>query len=359
MVELTNFHIENFKKMCKKYGVDYQLIDIRALWDKSLSAKENFKIIKQQIKALSNSQVKEEEYYNELEKEFFEKQVREFEEKEFKKQFEKRIEEIKSNSITEIEKYFSDYYEHINAFLENKTVNGFVVVGNAGLGKTYNLILYLKKLNRDFVLVKGHITALTLYRILYENRNNQIIILDDIIKILEDKDIINILLGALDYQNKSVEWLSSSPLTSDLPRNFIFNSKIFIITNKLLNDEFFNALKSRCIVYKLSFTKQQIIEMLYIIAKQKGYDISLVDYIKELAENNVLENLDLRLLDKINSYKEKELVKQIIEINKTKSLVYELMKSNLTVKEQVKEFMEKTGLSRRTYFYIKSKLVQS
>jgi 5-bromo-4-chloroindolyl phosphate hydrolysis protein len=32
------------------------------------------------------------------------------------------------------------------------------------------------------------------------------------------------------------------------------------------------------------------------------------------------------------------------------------MKSGKSVKEQVKEFTEKTGLSRRTYFYIKAKL---
>lgn len=356
MVKLSNFHIKNFKRMCKKYGVDFHEVDIKALWDSSLSVRENFRIIKEQIKALSNSQVKEEEYYNELEKEHFERKMRELEEEENKRQFEERIDKIKQNSIVGLEKYFVDYYQHIDAFLKNNIINGFIVVGDAGLGKTYNLILHLKKLNKNFVLIKGHITALTLYKTFYEHRNNEIIILDDVIKIIEDKDIINILLGALDYNSKNVEWLSSSPLSSNLPKSFFFNSKIFIITNKLIDDEFFNALKSRCVVYQLKFSKEQIIEMLYIIAKQKGYDISLVDFIKEMSEKNIIENLDLRLIDKINSYKDKNLIKQVIQINKIKSIVYELIKSKMPTKEQVKEFTERTGLSRRTYFRIKRKL---
>ena len=194
------------------------------------------------------------------------------------------------------------------------------------------------------------------------DREKQHIIIDDVCKLTQDKDIIALLLGALDYDNRLVEWSSSSPLLSDLPRNFIFNSKIFVLANQFdENNEFLNALKDRCIYYELKFTKEQIIEMLYILAQKKGYPIELVDYIKELSEKEIIKNLSLRLLDKLYPYYKhenwKELIKDIIETDELLTLVYRLVKSGKPIKEQVEEFKQKTGLSRTTYFYLKAKIL--
>ncbi|MGB9693902.1 MAG: hypothetical protein ACPLYF_03575, partial [Fervidobacterium sp.] len=246
-------------------------------------------------------------------------------------------------------------------FLRNKEVNGFFCVGNAGIGKSFNLIKALQERGKSFAIVKGHITALSFYRTLYENRENGILVLDDIIKLMDDKDIISLLLSALD-NNKFVCWTSSSPLTSDLPRSFIFNSKIFILSNYFdEKNEFLKALKDRCIFYELSFTKEQIIEMMYILAKRKGYATEIVDYIKELSEKNVIKNLSLRLVDKLYTYASEkewqELIKQIIEVDELKTIVFNLMKSGKSVKEQVEEFKQLTGRGRTTYFYVKAQLL--
>jgi len=365
MVGFSELHKNNLEKMAKKYGVDIKTIDIQALWDSKLSAKENYNNIKQIIFGLcSDVNKKLEEKYDKDYVEYYNIKATEREEKYYKKQFEKRIEEIKNNNIVELSEYFKDYFNHIETFLKNKTCNGFLCVGERGIGKTFNLIVKLKEKGINFKILKGHISALSFYRYLYENRENQYIIIDDIAKLINDKDIISLLLGALDYNSKLVCWTSSSPLTSDLPREFIFNSKIFILANEFdNNNEFLKALKDRCVFYEMKFTKEQMIEMLYIIAKSKNYNLEVVDFIKDLAEKHIIENLSLRLLDKIYPYYNtenedwKKLVRQIIEIDELKDFVYQLMKSGKLVKEQIEEFKEKTGLSRRTYFYIKAKIL--
>jgi hypothetical protein len=342
---------------CNKHNVDPKLIDFLS-FDFSLSYKEIKAEIKEKLKELipdfsieekTKREIEEEErYYKEL---ALKQEIEHYEE-----EFNKRIEEIKNSNIVELETYYKDYYEHIKNFLENKKVNGFIVVGKSGLGKTFNLIKCLKENNKDFVFVVGHLSALGLYKMLYLNKDNKIIVLNDAY-IFQNQDNLNILLNALDYDNRKVEWNSISPLTENLVSEFIFNSKIFIITNKLPDNELAEALNNRCCVYTLDFSTQQIIEMLYIIAKKNNYDLSIVDYLKELAEKNIIKNLDLRILDKVYNYKDKELIKQILEIDYLANVVYELIKSGKNVKEQVKEFTEKTGLSRTTYFYIKAKIL--
>jgi flagellin-specific chaperone FliS len=104
--------------------------------------------------------------------------------------------------------------------------------------------------------------------------------------------------------------------------------------------------------------------MLYILAKKRNYSLELVDYLKELSENNIIKNLSLRLLDKLYPYCNngvdwKRLVKDIIEIDEIENFVFELMKSSKTVKEQVKEFIDRTGLSRATFFRYKAKIKSS
>jgi hypothetical protein len=277
-----------------------------------------------------------------------------------KQQFEKRIEEIKNSNVVELEQYFKNYYKHIDVFLKNERVNGFFIVGNAGIGKTFNLIKKLNDKKLKFEIIKGHHTNLSFYKMLYENRENSILIIDDVVNLTQDKEKISLLLGALD-NSRLCSWNSTSPLTSDLPKSFIFNSKIFILANEFNeNNEFLKALKDRCIFYELKFGREQILEMLYILAKKRNYPIELVDYIKELSEHNFIKNLSLRLLDKLYSYYNsadwKNLINEVIEIDEIENFVYQLMNSNKSVKAQIEEFKEKFGLSRTTYFYIKAKI---
>ncbi|MCM8808509.1 MAG: hypothetical protein NC926_11360, partial [Candidatus Omnitrophica bacterium] len=202
------------------------------------------------------------------------------------------------------------------------------------------------------VYVCGHISALQFYRIIFENRD-KIIVINDALNIFENEDCLNILLNALDLDYSIVKWVGKE---IDIPNEFVFRGKIFIILNKIADNEIVNALKDRCIFYELKFSNKEIIEMMYAYAKIKGYDTKVVDFIKELNEKFVIKNLSLRLLDKIYNYDDFEIVKDLVELGEEESLVFELSKSFYDVNKQISIFIEKTGLSRRTFFRIKKKL---
>ena len=85
------------------------------------------------------------------------------------------------------------------------------------------------------------------------------------------------------------------------------------------------------------------------------------DFIKENS-SIVSKNINFRTLimafdlRKSNPANWKELVKNLIIEDKELAIVSELMKTGAPIKDQVKSFIEKTGLSRATYFRYKKKL---
>lgn len=353
MVKLTRFHRDNIVKLIKKRGIDEQTIDITAEWDSSLSLEENYNKFKKLIGS--------EAVYQKDEVEAITRQLTREEEVYHAELFSKKIEELKKSEVSEISHYYKNYYSHIDSFLDNKLINGMFVVGTGGIGKSFNLLMKLNERKVKFFIIKGHISPLAFYRFLHEHKDNDVIVIDDVVKLIKSEDIIALLLGAIDCDNKLVEWTSNSPLTRDLPKYFNFNSKVFILANQVQQiDEFIQALKDRCVFYELRFSREQMFEMLYILARKHGYSPEVVDYIRELSEKNIIKNLSLRLIHKLSPYHSKpdwkNLVTEIIEVDKDLNPVFELMRSGKTVKEQIKEFFERTGMSRATFYRCKAKM---
>ena len=355
MVDLNTANLERITKAIRKLGVDNQTIDIKALWNKDESYQQNKGRILEKAKELSPDINKGlEEKHQKDEQEALEREMTKLEEEEMKKQFNKKIEELKKSEVKELSNYYRNYYSLIENFIKNDKMNGMFVVGVGGVGKSFNLFLKLKEMEKRFEIIKGHISPLSFYRFLYEHKDNEIIVIDDVVKLIKNEDIIALLLGAVDFDNRLVVWTSQSPLTKDLPKDFIFNSKVFILANEIdENDLFVKALKDRCIYYELKFKPQKILEMLYILAKAQNYPMEFVDCIKRLSEKRVIENLSLRLLPKLRICDGK--FDEIVEIDEDKSVVLQLMSETMTEKEKIKRFGEETGLSRATYYrYLKS-----
>jgi len=335
------------RKIAEKRGMDPQLLDIEALVDFQLSYKENKELIKRFFGMAK-----------EITKEEFDRMVREHEEQHEREILEQNLEKIRREEIPDLRPFFQRYMAHVETFLDNSVVRGMAVVGKRGIGKSYNLLLTLKERNVNFVVVRGHQTPLSFYRTLYEHANGYVLVLDDTVNILENRDIQSLLLGALDYDNNVVQWNSTSPLMEDLPSAFTFNSKVIVLLNELPKDnEIVSAILDRCIVYRLEFTKRELLEMLYILSKRRNYPEEVFEFIRENAEKL---DLSLRLLDKIYAYygreNWKELAMEICNRDSIETYVLELCRTEASVKEQVKRFMEETGMSRRTFFRIKAKL---
>ena len=129
----------------------------------------------------------------------------------------------------------------------NSAINGLLVMGDAGTGKSH----YVKTALRDAgvqgnveYLKGGTITAASFYVKLYLNRSSQrIMVLDDvdIINHPEKNKIVPMILGAVqEGQNRQVGWNTAKRNSLmeeyDVPMDFDFNGNIIVITNYTLDD---------------------------------------------------------------------------------------------------------------------------
>lgn len=156
----------------------------------------------------------------------------------------------------------------------NSAINGLIVSGDAGIGKTYTVKSALKAsgVSANVEYIKGgKITAASLYVKLYLNRaKHRIVVLDDcdIIHHQDKRQIIPMLLGATELgQRGEVSWevARKNPLMEeyDVPTRYDFEGSIIWITNDTVEDigsaakQWKQAIFSRFNTSKCYFTDEQ------------------------------------------------------------------------------------------------------
>lgn len=127
-------------------------------------------------------------------------------------------------------------------------VRSLILSGKAGIGKTYTLLKILEQMEKmqttKFHKHSGYITTPELYRMLYEHRHEDcVIMLDDTDNIFYDDDSLNILKAALDtiehrvisyrVRNMTVDAseLTEGDETDEVPNEFEFKGCIVFVTN--------------------------------------------------------------------------------------------------------------------------------
>ena len=121
--------------------------------------------------------------------------------------------------------------------------NSLIIMGTAGIGKTYGIEKILKKYNGRSVSITGKITTLALYTKLYEYRfKGDVVFIDDCDSILKDNNALNILKGALDSKPiRTVTWGTTRQIKNydgDLiPDSFIFSGSVIFSTNMNLESK--------------------------------------------------------------------------------------------------------------------------
>lgn len=371
---------KNIEKICHKYNVNPQQIDTKALWDNTLTKKENYKKLRQEIRKHSNNKVKTSEYYKEIDK--YQQQQQEHnketiqkEKQELQEKQRKAIKKIARNKNTNIAKHYKELRELIKT-TSNKHSNALIVKSKAGLGKTYQTLQTLqeqnKTLNDDYIYINTYATPLEFYRTLYRNKD-KLIILDDIEGVLKNKRTIGMLKSALwsTSGEREIQYRSSK-LPSDLPDRFNFDGQVIILCNELkLSGEDIEALKNRCLYHELNFSHKEKLEIMSKLGnKDLGKNLNkkekqeILKYIEKVITpahrfnlRNYMKSLEIY---KHNPSYWKPLVKEQLEYEKKEELetLLEIMdKGYSTTKEEIKEFQEKTGKSRRTYYNYKKKLL--
>ena len=357
--------IRRLKKFVEKQGIATDLIDFEALVDETLTYQENKERIIEEVKKLKP------EYVNsEIDLEAMEIQFREHYRKVLMEEFNHDIEQIKQRKTPELDKYFGVVKELVKIVV-NGNATGLIVYGEAGLGKTYTILQTLaecgKKLGEDYIYISTHITPLELVNLLYKYQD-RIIVLDDVEKLLLDEKTIGILKSALwSSVGKRIITYYTTSEKLEAPEEFEFRGKVILLLNKIpkRNKEIVESLLSRVLTYKLDFSYEERLKIMYEMAKILKIPLEVVDFLKSKF-TPALKNFNFRTLIQLNIIKQyynenpnwKNVAEKLLEqnIDKRMKVVWELMNSNLSVKEQVERFREMTGMSRRTYFRIKARI---
>lgn len=258
------------------------------------------------------------------------------------------------------------YKDYVTMLLKGH-VHSVLCHSKAGFGKTYTTIQLLKEVGCKYEYSSGVATAVALFKLLYENRNN-VLVLDDIETIFQDDRIINLLKSALwEVDGKRmVTYKTTSKTLQDYPDTFEYKGKLIILANELKgrNDESYKALLSRCLKYELHYTLPQLIEIgKQIVDNQELTELQKNEVKRIMEQNiNIQHNFNFRLLMRLiafvkyNIKKAEQLFLDSLDVDEETEVLIDIIKNNADTKDQFALFHEVTGQSRMTFFRKKKKL---
>ena len=365
-------NLKRFRKLCEKFGVDWQTIDIDSIWDSQQSAEYNWEVIEVKIKELAN-------HTNiDLDKLKAEKrEAIEIEEQHYIREQNKQLNKLTKKSTPQIDKFFELPIHYVKMLCMG---NGFALAfkGRGGIGKTFTIMKTLKeeglKLGDNIAYLRGYSTPLALYKFLYNNKDKKVIFLDDIEGIFKDDKGKAILKSALDnVLGKRFVFYSSTSEKLDITDNFELTAKVITCSNDYPEEDLdFKALLDRCIFYEFKFSYKQIIEIMRELVKLPYRKLDLegrkkvfgyiIDHTNiatnEFSIRTLYKCYDCYIYGRDNGVW-KKLVNEIIRPNEDLELIRQLANSYTSVKQQVEEFIEQTGKSRATFFNYKRLLKSS
>lgn len=240
------------------------------------------------------------------------------------------IQPTKTESVAEIEAKLKDRFDALEIMAEatGRGINrSLIVSGPAGLGKSYTVEAKMAELERKghhVNYIKGYVRPLALYKLLYESRfNNSVLVFDDSDSIFHDDVSMNLLKSACDSTDRRVlHWLSRSLEREEdedgesIPEKFEFEGSVIFITNydfdALINSGYklaphFEALVSRSHYLDLAMkTKMDYLVRIKQVVRSgmlrsRGFSDTDAIVIMEFIINNVerLRELSLRMVVKI------------------------------------------------------------
>jgi hypothetical protein len=241
------------------------------------------------------------------------------------------IQPIRKESVAEIEVKLQDRFEALEIMSEatGRGINrALIVSGPAGLGKSFTVeakMAELEKQGHHITYIKGYVRPLALYKLLYESRrSNSVLVFDDSDSIFYDDVSMNLLKSACDSTDRRVlHWLSRSLEREEdedgenIPEKFEFEGSIIFITNydfdRLIDSgnklaPHFEALVSRSHYLDLAMkTKLDYLVRIKQVVRggmlrDRGFSVSEETLIMEFIVDNVdrLRELSLRMVVKLS-----------------------------------------------------------
>jgi hypothetical protein len=203
------------------------------------------------------------------------------------------------STLTALEERQQLLAHHVKLLARGMSVGLFVYGSQGGLGKSRTILRTLAEEGVSPVLINSHITPLSLFACLFHNRAGKVIFFDDVDAVFSSMAHLGLLRSAL-WGDPRVVTYNSSQL-DDLPASFIFESKIIFCANVIpKRNDAFKAVLSRCDVFQLDATQEEVIDLMRSIASA-GYETlnpsecqKVVDFIEQNGDDRAIS---LRLLE--------------------------------------------------------------
>lgn len=230
--------------------------------------------------------------------------------------FEPEIVKTDEEIIAEIEQRFNIMQE-ITKGCAQGAIRAVIVSGAGGTGKTFTVerILEHEKEHNNVkpMIIRGKLTAISLYMKLYEQRHaNCVTVLDDADGMLDDVDALSVLKAALDTSVvRTVSWMSqaSALKENDVPQSFVFEGSVEFISNIDFNRvidqgkskivDHLKALKTRVLYLDLKLhTARELV--LYITHTVRKNGILIQDGLTKEQQEEALQYL-IKNRDKLSS----------------------------------------------------------
>jgi len=128
-------------------------------------------------------------------------------------------------------------------------IRAMIVTGPPGVGKSHGVTIQMEKASMfdklsgkrvRFEIVKGTMSAIGLFALLYKFSDRKNVLVFDDCDIWEDQDAVNILKGALDSgKTRRISYNKDSRLLREegVPNTFDFHGSIIFITNKTFDNK--------------------------------------------------------------------------------------------------------------------------
>jgi hypothetical protein len=175
----------------------------------------------------------------------------------------------------------------------------FVFGSQGGLGKTRTILKVLDEEGVEPILVNSHCTPLALYSLMYQFREEQVLFFDDVDSMFGSVAHLGLLRSAL-WGFPRIVTYGSSQLPSDLPPRFETTARFIFAANVIpKRNDAFRAVLSRCDIFELSATNEEVIDLMRCVAAKGFRNITaeeceaVIDFISEHADDR---QLSMRLL---------------------------------------------------------------
>ena len=369
---------EKLEQLFIQKGITKDLADYNAMWQNALSKPECMEIIGSMIKdttkedkelavlgdyilALSQKKSQVESKKPEADKsEQLKKEAQHYSD-----EFKKSLEMLKKLKSERISQHYFVLQEYAKLLVRADKIFGLLVEGSTGRGKTFqilNSVLGLGlKLDEDFVVLTTYITPLEFYHFCYAHKD-KLIIVDDVPQLFNDRATIGVILSFLwsATPKRTVEWHSTTNKLK-VPSQFNPTGKMVIVSNKI--PDTIATVKSRCLNYNIEFTHSEILELIYEVCKVSNIPMEIADFIRDNTDMTTSDDvMNLRLPIKIyeiykhNNQNWQELAKAQLNCDREIKVLKEILYSGLSKAQQIKEFYERTGRHRSTFYRWKERI---